>query len=109
MDNVDRAQRVAAAMCRQGRWSVGMGRQFVDLAREGKVTLDYWEGIMDTDQVGWRMDGGCWEPIEHEDRVGAGGACECGESRMDYLVWDGACEVVTCTSCGAEYVPGVEA
>jgi hypothetical protein len=52
MDNVERAQRVAAEMCRQGRWSAGMGRQFVDLAREGKVALDYWEGIMNTNQVG---------------------------------------------------------
>jgi len=58
------------------------------------------------DNVGWQMIEGCWEPIAHEDRVPDGGACPvCGETRMDYLAWDDDCEVVTCSSCGAEYNP----
>lgn len=42
-----------------------------------------------------------------EDIVPTGAECpECGENRVDWLVWDDDCEIVTCTTCGAEYVPG---
>ena len=62
-------------------------------------------GIMDT--LAWEMIDGCWEPIEYAERVLEGAECECGEDRVDYLVWDDDCEIVTCATCGAEYVPGV--
>jgi len=52
------------------------------------------------------MIDGCWEPIEYAERVLEGAECECGEDRVDYLVWDDDCEIVTCATCGAEYVPG---
>ena len=29
----------------------------------------------------------------------------CGENRMDWLAWDAAGTVVTCTSCGVDYDP----
>ncbi len=33
-------------------------------------------------------------------------ACpDCGEDRIDYLVWDDDGEFVTCASCGCVYVP----
>ena len=38
-----------------------------------------------------------------------GGRCpECGEWRMDYLVWDETGDFVRCTSCGKEYDPLAE-
>jgi len=57
------------------------------------------------DTLAWEMIDGCWEPLPHEDRVPEGGACECGEDRVDYLVWDDDCEIVTCTTCGHSYEP----
>jgi ribosomal protein S27E len=30
---------------------------------------------------------------------------ECGENRVDYLVWDEDGEYVTCATCGTVYVP----
>ena len=61
------------------------------------------------DTLAWEMIDGCWEPIEYAERVLEGAECECGEDRVDYLVWDDDCEVVTCTTCGHSYVPGVGA
>lgn len=62
---------------------------------------------MDMDNVGWQMIEGCWEPIEHEDRVPAGGACPvCNEGRLDELVWvEPDSELVRCNGCGAVYDP----
>ncbi len=34
------------------------------------------------------------------------GCPRCGETHMDRLEWDSAGERVTCTMCGAVYVPG---
>ena len=44
-----------------------------------------------------------------EDTVSYANACpDCGENRMDKLVWDEN-EVVICQTCGAGYLPNQEA
>ena len=51
------------------------------------------------------------DPDERSDEalVGEGSECpNCGEDRMDYLTWDEDGEIVTCYTCGTEYVPGTE-
>ena len=40
-----------------------------------------------------------------EDTVPADWGCECGERRVDWLIWIND-ETVQCQTCGAEYQPG---
>jgi len=40
--------------------------------------------------------------------VADGDECpNCGESRVDYLIWDNDCETVTCMFCGETYRPSL--
>ncbi len=58
--------------------------------------------------VVWRALADHWQPWIDKvamqiDRV-PNGCPECGEARVDYLVWQND-DTVTCTTCGHEYTP----
>jgi len=43
--------------------------------------------------------------VDAQDTVLADWGCECGERRVDWLIWIND-ETVQCQTCGAEYQPG---
>jgi len=61
------------------------------------------------DKTYWCEELGCQVTCpEYEDVVEEQFACpDCGEARMDYLVWDDGDYIglVTCQTCGAVYDP----
>jgi Zn ribbon nucleic-acid-binding protein len=61
-------------------------------------------------KVGGSMDGNGSVDADGFEVVATGFACpSCGERRLDYLTWlEPDFEVVRCTTCGAEYAPGVD-
>lgn len=44
---------------------------------------------------------------EHET-VPEGYGCDCGEMRIDWLIWSDDGEVITCATCGNSYTLAME-
>lgn len=93
-------QRVTKTVISVGKYAwTADGRIISDPAKTEMVLVNWTHGGVSREHV---------NALRHVEEVAPAEGCpNCGEQRMDWLVWDDDCEAVTCQTCGTVYTPTV--